>query len=216
MRYKKNPTRLEVYMETRKRRMLAGILEHDIKNKRFIFTYEYDYLHSKSAFSIGPEFPITRQQFISENDTLFPTFEDRIPDKQNPAYNDYCYSQGIKPDESNSIILLGSIGHRGPSCFIYEAIYEPQESTPEQLKSFREKLELTQWDFAMLFDFSQVTIQKVEAGKTKDKNILRLIDVFITNPTAALEQMRITGKKTHRDVRDRVYKYFKTIEDEKK
>ncbi len=209
MHYKVHPTKLEVYLETRKRRMLVGTLEHDLKNKRFVFTYESNYLHSKAAFAIGPEFPITRYQFVSEKNKVFPTFEDRIPDKQNPAYKDYCYSQGITPDETNPIILLGTIGHRGPSSFIYEAIYESQDSIAEQLKHFRKQLNLTQWDFAMLFDFAQITIQKVEAGKTTDKNILRLLDIYMTDPKAALQQMKLTGKKVHRDVRDRVYKYFK-------
>jgi len=105
--------------------------------------------------------------------------------------------------------LLSTIGHRGPSSFIYEAIYESQGSIAKQLKLFRKQLNLTQWDFAMLFDFPEITIQKVEAGKTTDKNISRLLDIYMTDPKAALRQMKLTGKKVHRNVRDRLYKYFK-------
>jgi len=90
--------------------------------------------------------------------------------------------------------------------YVYQ---EFQDSIAEQLKAFRQQLNITQWDFAMLFDFAQLTIQKIEAGKTKDKNISRLLDIYMTNPKAALQQMRLTGKKVHRKVRDRVYKYFK-------
>ena len=48
---------------------------------------------------------------------------DRIPSKENPAYPDYCKSQGISVNETNPIILLIAIGKRGPSTFIFEPVF---------------------------------------------------------------------------------------------
>lgn len=208
MHYQRSKTELEVYLETSRRRQFVGRLSHDEANARYVFEYDIAYLRSKSAFAIGAELPVTRLRFESEGE-MFPTFLDRIPDKENPAYPDYCRSQGISPDEENLIVLLGTIGHRGPSSFIYEPVFDAVGTVVEELKAFRKDLALTQWDFANLFDFPVLTIQRIEAMKSKDKNILRLIHIFLTDGKQAIAQMQLSAKRVHRDVRDRVYRYFK-------
>jgi hypothetical protein len=54
-------------------------------------TYDQDYVLSKSAIP--------------------------LPSRKNPAYEDYCRSQGISKDEDNLSVLLGTIGKRGAFQF---------------------------------------------------------------------------------------------------
>lgn len=211
MHYERDQHSLEVYLETRKRRLFVGQLHFDPKSKCYTFTYDMKYLYAKAAFALGPELPIIKPKFISEPGKIFPTFEDRIPSKQNPAYAEYCRSQGILPEEDNQIILLTTIGHRGPSSFIFEAIFKPVGSVAEELKQFRQELALSRWDIAMLFEIPELTILKIENGKSADPNILRLIHYYLTVPEITLKQLEMTGKKVHRDTRTRVFRYFKGI-----
>jgi len=75
-----------VYLELKTTRELVGKLEY--KNKKYCFSYDKRYLEFKKALPIGPELPLTKLYFESEE--LFPSFIDRIPSKHNPAYADYC------------------------------------------------------------------------------------------------------------------------------
>lgn len=211
MRYKIDPTQLEVYAETAKRRYFVGILSYNSENKTYEFLYDHDYMRLRSAIPLGPDIPFSPLPVVSKLGRLFGTFEDRIPSKENPAYPDYCYSQRISPDEKNQIILLTTIGRRGPSSFVFEPIYIPLDDTKEQLRNFRKELNLSRWDFAKAFDFPEITIQKVENGQTRDHNILKLIDLMLHNPKIALDQLAVTGKCVHADVRTRLYYYFKKL-----
>ena len=210
MHYKKDRFQIEVYNEGRKRRMLVGHLIFSPEIERYFFTYEMNFLHSKLAIPVGPELPITREEHKSKKGKLFPSFLDRIPDKENPAYADYCRSQGISPDEDNLIILLGTIGRRGPSTFIYEPIFIKEESTKEQLIAFRKKVGLSQWDFSQAFTIPELSISNIESGKSKDKNIIRLIDIYLNYPAVSLERLKVTGKLIHRNALNRLVSYFRT------
>ncbi len=64
----------------------------------------------------------------------------------------------------------------------------------------------------MAFGFSEITIEKVENGKTRDRNILKLIDIMLHNPKIALDQLAVSGKHVHAKVRTRLYYYFKNME----
>lgn len=209
MHYEQDPNRLEVYLEIRKRRLLVGMLEFDLAKNIFVFSYEKKYLASKSAIPVGPELPMSKLKHTSERNQLFPTFLDRIPSRENPAYKEYCQSQGISVNEQNLIILLTTIGHRGPSFFIYEPIFIEIGDIAQELKTFRKNLGLSQWDVAMVFDIPEITIKKIEARQTTDSNILRLINYYLTFPNIVLLQLSITGKKVHADTRTKVYRYFK-------
>lgn len=209
MHYELDTTQIEVYNELVKRRTLVGVLSYDRKSRRFSFVYEIDYLRSRSAIPLGPELPIHKITHQSKRDELFPSFLDRIPDKQNPAYPEYCRSQEISPDETNPIILLATIGRRGPSTLVFEPVYKKVGTVAEELKQFREELDLTRWDFAQAFGFSELTIYKVENGQTKDTNILRLIHFYITESSLALFQLNLTGKKVHAQTRTKLYRYYR-------
>jgi len=95
MRYIKDPHRIQIFHEGSKRRIRVAMLEYDPDTKRYSLTYVMKYLRSNTAIPLGPDLNFIRQKHVSEPDKLFPTFIDRIPDRQNPAYGDYCRSQGI-------------------------------------------------------------------------------------------------------------------------
>ena len=209
MRYKVDPHHMEIYAETGKRRYLVGVLSYQPEKDNYSFQYEYSYMMLRSGIPLGPDLPYSSMPIESKPGTLFGTILDRIPSKENPAYPDYCYSQGISPDETNLIILLATIGRRGPSSFVFEAVYIPIDDTVEQLKQFRQDLELTRYDFAMAFGFPEITIEKVEKRITQDRNILRLIDHILTYPQVALDQLDVTGKHAHAKVRTRLFYHFK-------
>jgi hypothetical protein len=209
MHYKIDPDSMEIYAETGKRRYLVGVLTYHSEKDNYSFLYEFDYMMLRSGIPLGPDLPYSRLAIESEPGKLFATLLDRLPSKENPAYPDYCYSQGISPDEKNLIILLATIGRRGPSSFVFEPVFIALEDTVEALKQFRQDLQLTRYDFAMAFGFAEITIEKVEKRITQDRNILRLIDSVLNYPEIALAQLEITGKHVHAKVRTRLFYYFK-------
>src|SRR5271155_5807356 len=114
MQYKRNPNKLEVFSEGRKRRVYVGRLSYDSEKEVFEFRYDPKYAKLKTAIPLGPELDLFKKVQSSKK-KVFPSFADRIPSKSNPAYEEYCRSQGISPSERNPIILLSTIGRRGPS-----------------------------------------------------------------------------------------------------
>ena len=101
---------LDIFLERRKTRRRVGSLKREAGG--FTFTYDEEYLRAKNAIPLGPEFPLTKRQLKSSS--LFASLEDRIPSRQNPAYPEYCYAMGIDPKESNPLVLLSTIGKKGP------------------------------------------------------------------------------------------------------
>tara|TARA_B100000989_G_scaffold298413_2_gene287659 strand:+ start:43147 stop:43797 length:651 start_codon:yes stop_codon:yes gene_type:complete len=200
-------TRLHIYHEGRKRRMFVGELVHDVKKNKFIFTYDENYVNSPTAIPIGREFNLFDLRHESKTGKLFPSMLDRIPDKQNPAYVDYCEMTGISPDETNYIVLLGSIGRRGPSTFIYEPVWK-NNFTPAMITELRTELDITQNDLAIAFDISKPTLQRVEAGQSHDPNTLKRIQIMLEFPDAALWQLKLSSAKLHKTPRTKLRKYF--------
>src|SRR2546428_10963427 len=110
---------MDVYTEGRKRRLYVGDLSYSVEGDKYRFEYDESYLHSPSAIQLGPDLALDKKIHVSEPGKLFLSFADRLPDPSNPAYQEYCVSQGISVDEKNPIILLGTIGRRGPSTFVF-------------------------------------------------------------------------------------------------
>lgn len=109
--------------------------------------------------------------------------------------------------KKNPIILLGSIGKKGPSSFIFESVYE-DDFTGIDLIKIRESLDISQHDLAQAFGLSEITLKKIESGKSKDPNTLRLIQIFFTFPESGLWQLRKTGMRVHSSVLSKLIKYF--------
>lgn len=176
---------VQVFLERNQSNQAVGQLF--LKDSEFIFEYDPAYLHSPLSLSLGPEMPLTRRSYTSQQ--LFRPFADRIPSRENPAFPEYCQSVGISPDETNPLILLSTIGSRGPSSFLFKPIYS-EDFTKSDLKNFRNQLGLSVREFAMCFDFSAPGITRVETGKTDGREILKRVEIYASYPDVALDQLR--------------------------
>jgi HipA-like protein len=183
---------VDVFLEKHTRRIYAGQLK---RQDQYQFTYAPAYLKEKNVIPLGPEFPLTRSFFQSQ--TLFSSFEDRIPDRDNPAYPDYCASQGITTDIDDPIILLPTIGRQGPSSFIFEPVYETQNFTWEDCENFRSELGLSLADFAIIVGASLSIFQKIKAGSSSGKEILRRIEIYKKFPQVLDCEIKANGKFLH-------------------
>ena len=183
---------VDVFLERFQTRMYVGKLEK--AKGQFHFSYGPSYLKMKNIISLGPEFPLTQQDFYSPE--LFPSFADRLPDPENPAYADYCAAAGIAVTTTDPIVLLSTIGKRGPSSFIFEPIYKDSFNF-DDCEKFREKLGLSMQDFALLFEISLSILQKIKAGGTSGKEILKRLEIFMKYPEILHRQIKKNMKWLH-------------------
>ncbi len=179
---------MDVFLEKRRTRLHVGTLMR--KNGKFVFTYDDHYFKAKNVISLGPEFPLTQREFISE--VLFPSFEDRIPSIQNPAYSEYCLTMGVDPKEQDPIILLSTIGRKGPSSFIFYPIFERKITAKDVIK-FRESLGLTTREFSAIFEFSQSSLNALERNRISGNEILKRLEIIFNFPDVALDFLLING-----------------------
>lgn len=205
MGYQLDPNKLEVYTETRRSKIFVGTLIYDSDSKQFQFDYDRKYLMSKSAIPLGPELSLKKKHYSSK--TLYPSLADRIPSRENPAFEEYCISQGISSSEKNPIILLATIGRRGPSTFVFEPAYIELDDSKE-FRFFRQSLKLTLREMATAFDLNLATLNKIETGKSKDKATIKLISIYMRFPQVALWQVRINQSRLHHEVSDRLLAHF--------
>lgn len=201
-----DPNKLKVFHELTKRRIYVGELSYNTEDLIYTFTYDEHYRNMENAISIGPELDLFKQAHISKN--LFPSFADRIPERSNPAYEDYCLSEGIAVNETNPIILLGTIGSRGPSTFIFEKVFKPSISLIDILE-IRKKLNITQNDFALAFGISKITLQRIESNLSYDDKTIRLLLIYFSFPEVAIWQLYQTGALVHRKVLMKLFAYFR-------
>ena len=195
-----------VFADLRKSRIFVGLLTKE--KARYKFEYDTAYLHERNAISIGPELPLTRKVFFSEE--LFNSFGDRIPSKKNPAYSEYCAHVGIDTEEDNKLILLSTIGHRGASSFIFEPLFKNSLES-DVLIHFRKILNLTVRDFATLFDFSPSAISKIENGHSSGKETLKRVEIYSTFPEVALLEIKRNRAKIHSKTYKKVVAILNTI-----
>lgn len=179
---------VRVFLEKYTTRLYAGCLTKKVD--QFVFTYDEKYLHSPNIIPLGPELPLTKKQFISK--TLFPSFIDRIPSKHNPAYPEYCLATGIDPNEDDPLILLSTIGKRGPSSFIFEPLYE-RSIYAETVIQFRHSLKLTTREFAEVFEISQAALNALERKRTSGKELLKKLELIILFPEVANYFLTLNG-----------------------
>ena len=197
---------IDVYLEKKTTRQYVGRLQKEKRN--FFFQYDEAYLKTDHPIPMGPDLPLNKKRHTALK--LFPTFVDRIPSKQNPAYEEYCHSVGIKPSETNPLVLLVKLGKKGPTSFICVPVIEDKTFSSEQLKQFRKELKLSIREFSDLFDMSSATVYRIENGKTSGKDSLKRIDVYFTSPQAALDKIKTTGVKINRNKRHYVENFFKS------
>lgn len=207
MNLKIDPNRLLIFHELKKRRIYVGELIYDKNMDVYRLIYDHNYINSKNAIPLAPELDLFKMVHTSSKGQIFSAFTDRIPERQNPAYPDYCHSKGISVDETNPIILLGTIGSRGPSSFVFEKTYEAGISINE-ITNLRQDLNITQHDFAEALGISKVTLQKIEAGVSSDIKTIKLLQIYFTFPEVAIWQLHQTGATVHSSVLSKLFNYF--------
>jgi HipA-like protein len=187
------PNSLNVYLERRASRTYVGRLTK--KEGGFVFEYDKSYAYADNSIPIGPELPITKRIHKSEN--LFSSFVDRIPSRKNPAYVEYCAKFGIPINEKDEIILLSTIGQRGPSSFIFEKENDMAYSNFDYL-SFRKDLQLTTRDFATVFNLSLTTLNRIERGASESgRELLKRIEIYDKFPQVALFELHRRKELIH-------------------
>lgn len=202
---------IDVYLEKRKAREYVGNLSHEGRN--FIFTYSDSYLYQDRSIPIGPDLPLTKKKHTSN--TLFPSFEDRIPSTQNPAYQEYCKMVGIDPNEKDLLTLVATLGQKGPSSFIFSPA-NTITITQEDLINFRKELNLTTREFGELFDFSPATIHRIEKKLVSGKDALKRLEIYFYFPDAALYEVTRNRFKINDEKFKFVEDFFISKRNEKK
>ena len=196
---------VDVYLQKTKIRQYVGRLK---KQKRgFVFEYDESYRYSDNPIPFGPDLPIDKQKHSSLK--LFPSFEDRIPSRENPAYGEYCQSVGISPSEIDSFVLLSKLGRKGPSSFILAPAPEDSGFLKEEFKKLRKDLHLSIREFSKLFDISSAAVYRIENNKSSGKDILKQIRLYFDSPQMALEKIKHTGHKINDQKRQFVEEFFK-------
>ena len=198
---------VDVYLQRRISREYVGQLKRE--KGRFAFTYDERYRFSERAFALGPDLPLSKR--VSKSRKLFPTFEDRIPLRSNPAYAEYCQWVGISPDERDPMVLLSTLGQKGPSSFIFAPARDTQFGRKDLIQ-FRQRLGLSIREFADLFDFGPATIHRIESGKSSGKDALKRIEIYCRFPRVALFELSRSGCKIGDRSKDRAVKALEAIE----
>lgn len=175
---------IDVYLARIKTREYVGRLSY--KDSNFIFTYSDLYLNNRRSIPLGPDLPLSKKEFVSTQ--LFPTFHDRIPSRENPAYEEYCKMAGIDVSEKRPLILLGTLGSKGPSSFVFAPVFKVTFNN-QDVKRFRELLKLTVREFGELFDFSPNTIHAIENNKSSGQDALKRLEIYYRFPEVALRDV---------------------------
>jgi HipA-like protein len=192
---------VDIFLELYKTRMYVGLLQK--KAGQFHFQYDDAYRRAKRIISLGPEFPLIQKEFTTK--AMFPSLLDRIPDPQNPAYPRYCQMFGMPPTVQDPLILLATIGKRGPSSFIFEPVYE-RDFTFADFDKFRKGLKITLQDAALLFDVSLSSLQKIKSGESSGKEVLKHLEFYYLFPKVLEFQLKQNGKFLHRDRQAYIFK----------
>ncbi len=179
---------IDVFLEKRTTRIYVGKLTKE--KSFFVFTYNDNYLHAKNIIPLGPEFPLTKKTFKSKK--LFNSFEDRIPSPKNPAYPEYCQAMKIDPKEKNPLILLATIGKRGPSSFVFEPIYKRLFHTKDII-NFRKSLNFSTREFSYIFEISQSALNALERKRSSGKDLIKKLELIIKFPQVALYLLILNG-----------------------
>lgn len=184
-----NISAVDVFLERRKSRDHVGRLSKAKNDPKSGYEFEYNeaYLLKENSIPLGPEFPLTKRAFFSKK--LFPSFEDRIPSRANPAYVEYCEAAGVSSDETNALVLLSTIGRRGPSSFVFEPIKRGAISGTD-IANFRKDLGLSIREFAVAFGTSPASVQKLEIGKGSGRELLKRLEIYINFPEVALFELK--------------------------
>ena len=198
----RNLIAVDVYVQTRKTRRYVGQLTREAdKPPRYAFRYDARYLHAPFSIPLGPELPLTKREHRATE--LFPSFTERLPSPENPAYVEYLEKFHLSMNEKDPLVLLTTIGRAGPSSFLFEPVFS--DSSQEDLKNFRSELGLTVRDFSTAFDIAVSSVTRIENG-TAGREVLKRIELYERFPEAALFEVNRNASRLHENVKNRLLK----------
>lgn len=203
MEFNREIEAVDVYLQRRKSREYVGRLFR--KGESYVYLYDMKYLYRDNSIPIGPDLPLSTKKFVSKK--LFLSFEDRIPSRENPAYKEYCEMVGISVSEKNPLVLVATLGQKGPSSFIFAPVFKKKEFSFQDVINFRKKLQLTVREFSELFDFSPATIHKIEKNKTSGKDAMKRLEIYYLFPEVAIYE----AKKNKNKINDEKLKHIVTV-----
>jgi hypothetical protein len=99
---------------------------------------------------------------------------------------------GIDPKETNLLILLSTIGKRGPSSFVFAPFYD-RSFTVQQVIDFRNSLGFTTREFAEIFEIPQASLNALERKRSSGKDLLKRLEIIVRFPAVALYFLFING-----------------------
>jgi transcriptional regulator with XRE-family HTH domain len=119
-------------------------------------------------------------------------------------------------DERNPMILLPSLGRRGPSDFIIERVFVLQDQIiPKALRRILEEVPLSQNDLALALDIPITTLWRILKGSSKDESLLRLIHLYLENTDLWRVLLQFTRGKITQKKYGLLNQYLKQIRTEK-
>lgn len=108
--------KVAVIFENRKKRELVGELTH-VRSK---WVFQYDKKWEKKGISLDMELPITGKPVVSKFMPEF--FAERIPPKESGTFTTYAKIWGLTEELSDPMALLVTLGHRGPSNYVFDPV----------------------------------------------------------------------------------------------
>ena len=182
---------IEVYSESGKRRAFVGRFAR-VKSG-YIFQYSTEWLNNDKAFQLGDDIPLGSETLKFKK---FPkSLLERIPPKTSTNYKRYCKERGISTSENDQMILLGTIGHKGASSFVFELSdeFDRKNKVLEKLNSLMQTFTLR--DLAYLYGVSHGSIQRVLKGDTSGA-IYSLLEITLLNRQAFFFRVDIARSLT--------------------
>jgi len=174
---------IRVFSETKRKRRFVGEL---LRTKQgFEFVYSDEWLNYDKAFDLGPDIPLSGKTYRFSN--LPDSFKTRIPPKSSENYKRYCEERGISSQETDVMILLGTIAHKGPSSFVFELSDELEKNqiVKDRIHSLLKVVSLR--DLATLFQIPVSSMSRfIHNDISKASSLYKLIEICLLSPEAFL------------------------------
>jgi HipA-like protein len=174
---------IKAFCEFERKRILVGTLTRT--DGTYSFVYSKPWLYYDNQFQLGPDLPLREKPFQSK--TLFQAFAGRIPPRNSENYARYCEERGISTDETDQLILLGTIGHKGASSFVFELDYSHERQT-QVLDAVGVLVDTFSYDIiAAAFGITKTGLYKLLGKKVSIQNssIYSTLEICIFNTNAA-------------------------------
>lgn len=197
---------IDVLLESTRHRTYVGRLGRSSEKGDYTFTYIDEYLYGEDSLPLGPELLLTKRVHSSKE--LFPSFSDRLPSPQNPAYPEYLKEFGLTVEEQDPFVLLATVGRSGPSSFVFEPVFADDLSR-DDIAHFRKELGLTMRDFSIAFDISIASVLRIEKGQNSGRDVLKKLEIYKRFPEVALFEVRRNSAKLHTGIKEKIIRKLK-------